>query len=182
MASKWKYASVPAEERVTRIRQGDKDLYDSEIDRSLDVIASRKELGLDIGEQKDWIDRLSYNYNLSNAEKQGIDPADVSKTGYAAKLLGENTSAKKGYGVHYVKNLEAWDKAYDYLKEYDEKVKALSDGKKVLDEYLINNGIDRTSGSAKRYYDELDKQIADKAEQYRKEYISKVKALGFREA
>ena len=63
MANKWRYADLTADARIEKIRGGDKDVYDSEIERSLDVIQSRNELGLDISEQKDWIDKVSYNYN-----------------------------------------------------------------------------------------------------------------------
>ena len=53
MASKWKYASLPASERLNKIRGGDKEVYESEIARSADIINSRKELGLDTSEQRD---------------------------------------------------------------------------------------------------------------------------------
>ena len=93
MANKWKYSTLPASERLGMVRSGNKDVYDNEIARSLDVIKQKKELGLDISDQKDWIDQVSYNYNLHNAN--GLASASkVNKTGYADRLLGEYVAPK----------------------------------------------------------------------------------------
>ena len=99
MKNKWKYATVSADERLGMVRNGNKDVYDSEIERSVDVIKRNESEGLDISGQKDWIDRLSYNYNLYNAERMGIPEDKVNKTGYADRILGKT---KKKY-------VKCWD-------------------------------------------------------------------------
>ena len=89
MATKWKYATVPAEQRLEMLRKGDTSLYDEEIARTADVIKARSDAGLDVTEQMNWADKVSYNYNLAKAADMGIDAAKVAETGYAARLFPE---------------------------------------------------------------------------------------------
>ncbi len=89
MATKWKYATIPANMRLDLLKQGNKELYDEEIARTKDVIASRLDAGLDVDEQMKWADTVSYNYNLSNASNMGISKENVNKDGYAQKLFGD---------------------------------------------------------------------------------------------
>ena len=175
----WVYASLPASERKERIRGGDKELYDSEIARSLDVIGARQALGLDIGEQKDWIDSISYDYNLSNAARMGIDESDVSRTGYADRLLGGEKPKKHGESIHMSPDYKKWDQAYAYLDEYTEKVNAMKEKRKNLDEWLLNNGIDKNGGEAKRFYDAFDEEVKLGAAKLKEQFVSKLKSIGF---
>ena len=93
MASKWKYAALPAKERLSKIRAGNKEVYESEIARSAEIAKSRKELGLDTTEQRAWIDRVSTAYNKANAERLGIPQSAVNTTGYAERLLDTGKTA-----------------------------------------------------------------------------------------
>lgn len=170
MAAKWKYASLPAEERVERIRKGDKSVYDAEMARSSEVIKARSELGLDTTEQKAWIDRISYNYNLSNAEKMGIDASRVNKTGYADVLLGGKIpSARKSTSrgvVERGKSVSTEDLAIELAQKEAEAGKSRS----VLAEWLLNNGIDESSEEGRRFIEETEREIAEKVANYRKSY------------
>ena len=87
--SNWKYADILADQRLEMLQDGNKELYDEEMERTRKVIESRLELGLDIDEQLAWADKVGYNYNLHNASVAGIDPENVSKTGYSDKLLAK---------------------------------------------------------------------------------------------
>lgn len=60
MASNWQYATLSAGERLSRIRDGEYEIYTQEIARANEVIKNRKELGLDISEQLAWIKKLDY--------------------------------------------------------------------------------------------------------------------------
>ena len=93
MASKWNYESLPAEESLSKIRAGNKEVYESEIARSAEIAKSRKELGLDTSEQRAWIDRVSTAYNKGNAERLGIPESAVNTTGYADRVLGTGKAA-----------------------------------------------------------------------------------------
>ena len=93
MSNKWKYATMSADERIGRVRKGDKDVYDNEMERSLDVIKRNTAEGLDISAQKEWIDNLSYNYNLYNAERMGIPEEKVNKKGYYPPVIAEGCIA-----------------------------------------------------------------------------------------
>lgn len=181
MKTKWKYASLPATERLSMVRGGNKEVYDSEIDRSLGVIATRQGEGLDISSQKDWIDSVSYNYNLYNAERMGISPERVAKSGYADRLLQKKSQKSDNGRVGTVSTVTGKSEK-DYLaKKYrnDMEDKILSQEKKraFIEEWLLNNGIDKDTEMGKRYLEEFDKELETLTEKYRKEYISRVKAL-----
>ena len=100
MANVWKYSTLPSDSRIGMVREGNRDVYENEIARSMDVIETRKKMGLDITDQKNWIDTVCYNYNLYNAKKMGIDAVNVNKTGYADTLLGESGAKGKRSGRH----------------------------------------------------------------------------------
>ena len=178
MANKWNYASLPATERIERIRGGDKDVYDSEIARSLDVIQSRSELGLDIGEQKDWIDTVSYNYNLSGAEKMGIPASAVSRSGYADLLLGTGTgnTGKARTTTLVNKDGERRQAVLELLAELYGKIEQVQNERKLTEEWLLNNGIDADSKDGKRMMEQTEQSIADQVERYQKEYLSALKS------
>lgn len=177
MANKWKYSTTPASERLDMVRSGNKDVYNSEIERSLDVINSRKSLGLDISDQKDWIDSVSYNYNLYNASKMGIDAKDVNKTGYADRILNDGSSSKKKVrAISVSKKADADYYADKYLDEFYTKVSEAAKKRGSVLEWLLNNGIDKDSEIGRKYLDDFDKELDEVTEKYRKEYISKVKA------
>ena len=78
MSTKWKYASLPADMRLERLRSGDEALYKEEIARTKDAISKRLSEGVDASEQMKWADTVSYNYNLSKAENMGISPENVA--------------------------------------------------------------------------------------------------------
>ena len=176
MSTKWTYSTLPASERLDMVRNGNKDVYDSEISRSLDVIETRKSLGLDISDQKDWIDSLGYNYNLYNASRMGIPSKKVNKSGYADRLLGkETTSASKTKSVSSGSK-EADYYAKKYLDEFYNKVSEAQAKRANVKEWLVNNGIDENSDIGKMYLAEFDDELEKLTEKYRNEYFSKVKA------
>ena len=180
MANKWKYSSLPAEERIGMIRKGDKDVYANEVDRALDVIKTRESLGLDTTDQKDWIDNISYNYNLYNAERMGISPNNVNKTGYADKILASGT--QEGKNRKYVttvggKNAEKNYKANKLLEEFEQKINDAKSTIANLREWLLNNGIDQDSQDGKKYIDSFNDELEATTEKLRAQYISKIKAL-----
>ena len=178
MSTKWKYASLPASERLGMIRNGNKDVYDSEIARAKDVVKARIDAGLDVTEQKKWIDDVSYNYNLYGADRMGISPSLVNQTGYADQIIGSTKSKKKSktYSTVTAKS-ERQYKAQSYLEEFYEKVAEAAEKKKNVKEWLLNNGIAEDSDTGKKYLAEFDKELGELAEKYRKEFVSKVKAL-----
>lgn len=177
MASEWKYSAVPASERLYMVKNGDADVYQSEIARSVSTANSRRELGLDISEQKAWIDSLSYNYNLYSAEKMGISPSLVSKTGYADKLL-EESAGKSGrrYITTVSKRTNLEHRAKELLTEYYGKVSAFAEKKKNVEEWLMNNGIDQNSETGRKYIEEFEESLKNAAEKYGKEYASKLRS------
>lgn len=176
MATKWKYASLSADERIERIRNGDKDVYTSEMARSADVVKARNELGLDTSEQKAWIDQISYNYNLSNAEKMGISADRVNKTGYADMLLtGENTASGKSDGGHGIVNRARGFSTKELAKTLKEKTAETEKSREILAEWLLNNGIDAQSEEGKRFIEQNERELAEKLAAYQKEYRAAVK-------
>lgn len=122
MASKWKYATIPAEQRLNMLKEGNDALYKEELARTQDVIASRLEVGLDVKEQMDWADKISYNYELGKAERSGSPTDNISRTGYADQLFGNfSVSTKNGTSTTsnpqnvknpYGKTETSYEKAY----------------------------------------------------------------------
>lgn len=179
MSTKWKYASLPASERLGLIRNGNEDVYKNELERSRQVISARKNAGLDISEQKKWVDSVGYNYSLYNAEKAGIPLSRVNSTGYADSLLGikpEKSGKKGAIGTVTPKSQNEY-KAAEYLKELGEKLDKAAKGKENVYEWLVNNGIDSNSEAGKKRLDAFDDELEVLAEKYKKEYLSAVKAL-----
>lgn len=181
MASKWKYSSLPAQERIDMIRNGNKEVYDDEMNRSMDQIKANQELGLDIDKQKEWIDNISYNYNLYNAQNMGIDASRVNKTGYADFILGgglpEGSKKKKSAIMVSNKYTRFESAAAELLDEYYKKVSEAAQEINNVKEWLINNGIDENSVDGQKYIKDFEDELARKAQTYNKEYVSKVRAL-----
>ncbi len=163
MANKWKYSTLTADERLDRIRSGDEDVYNSEIERSNDVIKQRKEAGLDISAQNNWIDTLNYNYGLSKAEKKSTRNKPIS------------INSKEIYGRQ---------KADELFEDYCAKIKQTENEENHLKEWLLNNGIDEKSKAGKEYLDGYRAEAKNKINKYYNEYINSVdklfKELGLR--
>ena len=177
MASKWKYASLPAEERLQKIRSGNKDIYESEIARSVDTAKARQHLGLDVSEQRDWIDRVSYAHNAASAEKLGISPASVNKTGYADRLLGLAKTDKSQKRFVTLSNRKS--RQQGIVQELNETLsKQIASAEKTREgvvEWLFNNGIDVSSDQGERFLEQADKEIAAKVESYKSAYRTALK-------
>ena len=177
MKNKWKYATVSADERLGMVRNGNKDVYNSEMERSLDAVKRNSAEGLDISAQKNWIDSLSYNYNLYNAERMGIPANKVNKTGYADRILGTSGGSGKSKSKYLTSVSSKADGNYyakKYLTEFYGKVKEAEAKRENVREWLVNNGIDEKSDTGKKYMDEFDKELEAVTEKYRNEYFSKL--------
>lgn len=180
MANKWKYSTLSADERIGRIKNGDKDVYESEVARSLDVISSRQKAGLDVSEQKAWIDKVSYNYNLSNAKNMGVDAGSVSKTGYADALLtgsaakSGSSSGIKTLATRFTVFSEQARKLYD---DFLEKAERAESGRAYAEEWLVNNGIAPDSGEGKKYMENFEAELSAAIQKLNSDYQSKLKAL-----
>ena len=184
MASKWKYADLPASERLDMIRNGNKDVYDNEVARSLDKIKTNQANGLSTDDQKAWLDTLSYNYNLG-AASQIAPGSKVNKTGYTDVYfgLGNSGSKKSKKSDDYkVKMTSSGQVQFDYeaekvLREYMGIFQKLEEDKTIGEEWLLNNGIDKNSETGKKYLDVFSEQLQSIKDKYYNEYISKVKDL-----
>lgn len=154
--AKWTYSTLTADERLDRIRKGDEDVYNSEIERSNDVIKQRKEAGLDISAQNNWIDTLNYNYGLSKAENK----------------------AKRNKPITIKSNeVYAAQKVNELFEDYCAKVKQAEDEENHLKEWLLNNGIDEKSKVGKEYLDGYRAEAKNKINKYYNEYTNSVDKL-----
>lgn len=97
--SKWKYASLPANERLQLVRQGNEDVYKSEMARTSEIIKAREQAGLDTEAQVKWANQLGYQYNLNNAEKMGISAERVDKSGYGEALTSAGRASQSSKAV-----------------------------------------------------------------------------------
>ena len=87
MSTKWKYATMPAEQRLEEVRGGNTELYKEELARTQDVINSRRAVGLDVSEQESWANRVTQNYNLSKSQNKNA----ASHGSDYSKSTGTNT-------------------------------------------------------------------------------------------
>ncbi len=183
MANTWKYASLPEAERMERIRGGDGDVYKNEIERAVDVARSREELGLSIDEQKNFIDEVSYHYNLAAASKMGIPAESVNRTGYADRILGENyermlpaKDGKKQRIVSGSKSTRFMKEAEKLLEALENDIAALDQKRESTKEWLTNNGIAPSSEDGKKFLAETEKEIEDEVKALQKKFHAELKS------
>ncbi len=178
MATKWKYATLDADTRLKMLRNGNKDVFDEEVERTKSVVKARKELGLDTSEQESWMDTVGYNYNLWNAEKLGESKDNVSKTGYAELYLkNKGANAQKANSSKFIPgavgNLS--DYAFGRISTAGNAAKnainskydtLLEDAKaeyekqySYLEEALINSGTSLESGKASELFEMLKNEF-----------------------
>ncbi|MBR4979746.1 MAG: hypothetical protein IKX77_04270 [Clostridia bacterium] len=157
----WQYAYLPAAERLEKIRNGDADVYEKELARSMNAIAQREELGIDTQEQKEWINKLNYNYNRYNEERLGLASAEKKKNKPKTTAVFADAKAK----------------AETLLDEYYKKAFEEREKLKNAEEYLVNNGISKNSADGKRYLAAKEKEIETKIKKLKNEYLSAMKKL-----
>ena len=169
MATKWKYATIPAAQRLKMLKEGNDELYAEEIARTKDAISNRLAAGLDVSEQMKWADTVSYNHNLKKAKDMGLSEESVAKDGYANKLFADMTeSGKKG-----VSTVNAPKAIYEknYKNDYDTMT---SDevARSVTDSYIrgINERASALSSQYNDYAAKLDKEYEKRIREAYKKY------------
>lgn len=170
MATKWKYATIPASQRLSMLKDGNDELYKEEIARTKDAISNRLAAGLDVSEQMKWADTVSYNHNLSKAKAAGVDESSVAKDGYADRLFGDMTES---VGKDKVSTVSAPKAIYD--KKYYEDYETMNRddlAKSVADSYIggINRRANLLSAEHKEYIKDIDKEYDKKIRDAKKAY------------
>lgn len=90
METKNKYATMSVGERLDRIRHGDTGIYEEELKRANDAIRNLEELGLDTGEQNEWIKKLRYVKTNNNGIGSQVTPEEydyLKSTGQSIQLI-----------------------------------------------------------------------------------------------
>ena len=175
MATKWKYATIPADQRLSMLKDGNDELYNEEIARTQDAISNRLAAGLDVSEQMKWADTVSYNHNLSKAKNMGVDESTVAKDGYAEKLFGNMTES---IGTKKVSTVTSPTALYDkkYYSDY-ETMDRDDVAKSVADSYIrgINERAALLSSEYNKYVSDLDKEYEKKIRDAYKAYMENEK-------
>lgn len=170
MATKWKYATIPAKQRLEMLKSGNDDLYNEEIARTKDAISNRLAAGLDVSEQMKWADTVSYNHNLSKAAKMGVSEENVAKDGYADRLFGDMTESVGNKKISTVSSpVSTYEK--NYTKDY-ETMSRDDVAQSVKDSYIggINKRAATLSAQYNDYTDKLEKEYEKKVRDAFKEY------------
>ncbi|MBE6622891.1 MAG: hypothetical protein E7621_01675 [Ruminococcaceae bacterium] len=172
MSTKYKYATVPADERLKMLAGGNEELYKEEIARTQDAISARLANGLDVSEQMKWADTVSYNYNLGKAAAMGIDSSNVSKDGYAQRLFG-NMTESVGKNVSTISEPKKITSETPYYKDpYSRSSESLQ--QTIIDSYVraINQRGSVLQKQANDYIksvnEDYEKQIAEVKKAYEK--------------
>lgn len=163
MSTKWKYATIPAEQRLNMLKEGNEALYKEELARTQDVITSRLEAGLDVTAQMNWADQVSYNYEAGKSERAGGSADSVSKTGYADKLFG-NMSVSTVKGTSTVSNPKNVKNPYGVTEQTPEQ--------KLRSAYAsgINQRAQMLNNEYSTYVQKLNTEYEKKKNQIIKEY------------
>ena len=194
MATKWKYASLDANQRLDMLREGNKELFDEEVARTKEITKARRELGLDTTEQENWMDTVGYNYSSYLAGEGDT----VSKTGYAELYLnGETKNAgtspmksykeKAGPETSYISNAKrkitkAGELAKKSLADKYEEIKKrardeLFDSYPYLKEQLVNSGASLDGGKAKKAYEQIEARLMDIYSELDSEYEERLSKI-----
>ena len=155
MSTKWKYATMPAEQRLEELRGGNTELYNEELARTQDVIDSRLAVGLDVSEQKNWAEKVTQNYNLSKSQNKNRASYGYSKrtgtnshtsaldTATAAHVAAVNSrlSAICDSFNKYVTSLRA-----DYETRRKKAIEEYEAYEKKYEEMLLNGNVSENGG------------------------------------
>lgn len=177
MSTKYKYATVPAQERLKMLAGGNEELYKEEIARTQDAISTRLANGLDVTEQMKWADTVSYNYNLGKAATKGIDASNVPKDGYAQKLFG-NMTESVGKNVSTIAEPKRITSEQPYYKDpYSRSSEDLH--QTIIDSYVraINQRGYALQNQAKDYIKSVNEDYEKKIAEVKKAYEKKNKYL-----
>lgn len=170
MSSKWQYATIPAEQRLNMLKEGNEALYKEELARTQDVIVNRLEAGLDVKDQMDWADTVSYNYELGKAQNSGGSVSDIPKTGYAQQLFG-NLSVSTSNGTSSVSNPKNVTNTYGTSQSTTES-KLRSAYQKGVNERagILNNEYATYVDSLNAEYEKRKKEVIKEYERLEKLY------------
>lgn len=177
MTTKWKYATIPAAQRLSMLREGNKELYDEEVARTKDVIAARLEAGLDVDEQMKWGDTISYNYNLAAAQQAGENPDSVAKTGYSQRLFG-TLAVSDGTGNTSEVNNPSKLSTGSYQENYkNENTGTIA--RAVTDSYVagINQRLNSLANQYNQYVSDVTKNYERQKQDVLKAYKDREKLL-----
>lgn len=177
MSTKWKYATIPAEERLKMLKSGNEALYKEEIARTKDAISTRLANGVDVSEQMKWADTVSYNYNLGKAQAMGIDPSNVAKEGYAGRLFGDMTESV-GKNTSTVTEPKEVTQKKPYYKEPSGR-SSESLHQSIVDSYVraINDRGYFLQNQANEYIKSVNEDYLKQIEEVKKAYEKKNKHL-----
>lgn len=174
MSSKWKYATIPAEQRINMLRNdGNEALYKEELARTQDVIISRLEAGLDVKAQMDWADTVSYNYKAGEVERAGGSADNVARTGYADQLFG-NMSVSTVSGTSTVSNPKNVRNPYGATEQTAEQ-RMRSSYERGINEraQILNSEYSTYVQSLNSQYEKKKKQVIKEYERLEKLYAEK---------
>lgn len=163
----WKYASLSEKERLGRIRNGDNDVYNTEIARLDYLSGARKSLGFETKDIEDWRTLVNQAKSASS-EKQ---PYKVSPSKGLPKFYSGNTDKTIGDFYSYMSSLNK--------KLSDDRNAALTEAaqaKTKLDEWLSTNGLSADGGTAARKSTEIENNLSDELEKLYKTYSENAKS------
>lgn len=148
----WKYATLSEKERLGKIRNGDKDVYNTEIAR-LDYLSdARKSLGFETKDIEDWRTLIN-QANSASSQKQ---PYKVSSSKALPRYYAGDTDKTVSDFYSYMSSLNK--------KLTNDRKTALTEAaqaKQELDEWLSSNGLSAYGGTAARKNAEIQNKLSD---------------------
>lgn len=140
--SKYNYSSLPAEQRLSMLRGGNRDLFEEELSRTNDVINQRAKSGLGIDSQLKWLNNVTSNYAASTSTQ---NKSANALAGALQKYYRQNAVDRKNYlKRQHDSYVDSVNKIYDKYKQaaitnYNKQLAPLR-------ETLLNNGYSLSGG------------------------------------
>jgi|GEM_PF-6544451 hypothetical protein len=182
MTNNWQYATLSAGERLSKIRNGEIDVYTQEISRTNEVIKNRTELGLDVSEQLAWVKKLDYVRTNNNGLGGELTPEEIdykTKTGTQSNLqLPANFSGSDTTQVNRntIGNIISNIKKASYApvssnNSYEQDMKLFVENQQKRKDELANT-LNEKYTQLDAYYSQLNSSLKSETDSRKSDYYS----------
>ena len=155
MSNNWKYSSLGQRERLSLIRGGDADVYNTEKMRNSSLIKERSALGLSTKEIDEWEATIDNAFSLSQKQDKSGTPKFMST---------KNDRVANAYNS-YMRELRS-----EIERQTNEAFESAIKNSQYLAEFLANNGYSSKGTTAIEGTRKIDEQLSEVLSNIKKYY------------
>lgn len=162
MKNNWRYASLGQRERLSLIKNGNSDVYNTEKARNAELRRLRSDLGLSTEDVDDW-DNIIDGANAAANDRRSVKNSRLPRfmNDKSSKATNEFNKTLKGLKSDYIHDTsEALDKADDELS--------------YLSEWLANNGYSDKGSKSEKDKKEINDELEYILDVLKREFTAKV--------